>query len=209
MDEETIVKEWARKRFPKYASNIEAMKILFKQLAKSETKGIEYVKATISEARRGDFLHIKCRALIVEKSKKFVKTCKVCGKGEKKGCSCGEGFLQKLVISFTLADESDMMVAIMFSDDESVYEKFKVGDEVKVFGRLRRYNDNVELVIESIERFDKREVIEKLKDEVNEGIDRYEFEFKLVDNWLTLDEVKDVFTIEDGKVRVISDEEKE
>jgi RecG-like helicase len=145
-DEE--VREWAKKSpvLSKYLSNIEALKILYRRQVLGEREvaagGRKYTQMNIKDLQPNQ--RVAVRGVVVEKETRTYQGCALC---RRKSCEHDAGKQEYLMVSLLVADNTGSVWSHL-SGEDNVSE----GDEVVVYGRTKKFGDNIEINIDKVEK---------------------------------------------------------
>lgn len=130
------IREWAKKHYPKYADNIEAMRILYEKLHGKK----------ITEFREGD------ETTIIGEIKEVKEISWTgCKEHRRKNCDCSEKKKFRMM-KYKVADSTGEI----YVSDFKVEEIFSRGSVVKIEGKVKKWRDQLEMVGYNFERLEKR-----------------------------------------------------
>ena len=149
-----VIKEWAKKHYPEYADNLKVMRILYER---AHGRGVKasysgYEAKDISEVNEGEFVEVKG---VVFDEVRIIKY-DGCPECYRKECNCGKGKVTYYRPILRMADKTgDIMIALPFATE---MHDVKIGDEIVVKGRVKRWKDIYEINVREYEVVKKKDV---------------------------------------------------
>jgi hypothetical protein len=146
-DEEIV--EWAKKHpiYSKYLSNLDALRILYQKQVLGETvattAGRKYKLVAVKDLAVGQRVCIK--GVVIEKQVRTYEGCEIC---RKKSCEHNAGRKEYTMTSLLVADATGSVWGHFMGAVEDVSD----GDEVQIYGRVKKFGDNTEVNVDKVEK---------------------------------------------------------